>query len=358
MQKHIAIALLLGFAGFTAQPARAQGAGASKTAEEVYKNIVQLKGTPADQLMLAMQFMASSLGAECAFCHVQGQMESDDKPAKKTARAMIAMTAAINKDAFRGQLQVTCFSCHRGALRPVNTPPVLDTDAPARPGLVPLAPAASSATADQIVDKYVAALGGADAIRKVTSRIMKGTISVGGSEMPIELFTKAPHKRVSISNGQSFTAFDGAAGWMGNTGRPARDMSAAESEAAGLDAEFSLALRLQEIFPQLRRGRPETIGGVECETLTGTRPGRAPVRLSFDKNSGLLVRMVRYADTPVGRNATEIDYADYREMDGVKSPFRWALSRPNGRFTIQVKEAKNNVAIEDAKFAKPDGEVK
>ena len=358
MQKHIAIALLLGFAGFTAQPARAQAAGASKTAEEVYKNIVQLKGTPADQLMPAMQFMASSLGAECAFCHVQGQMESDDKPAKKTARAMIAMTAAINKDAFRGQLQVTCFSCHRGALRPVDTPPVLDTDAPARPGLVPLAPAASSATVDQIVDKYVAALGGADAIRKVTSRIMKGTISVGGSEMPIELFTKAPNKRVSISNGQSFTAFDGAAGWMGNTGRPARDMSAAESEAAGLDAEFSLALRLKEIFPQLRRGRLETIGGVECETLNGNGPGRPPVRLYFDRNSGLLLRMVRYAETPVGRNATQIDYADYREMDGVKSPFRWTLSRTNGRFTIQIAEARNNAVIEDARFLKPEGEVK
>src|SRR5664279_3649952 len=358
MQKHIAIALLLGFAGLAAQPARAQAPGASKTAEEVYKNIVQLKGTPADQLMPAMQFMASSLGAECAYCHVQGQMESDDKPAKKTARAMIAMTAAINKDAFRGQLQVTCFSCHRGALRPVDTPPVLDTDAPARPGLVPLAPAASSATADQIVDKYVAALGGADAIRKVTSRIMKGTILTGGSESPIELFTKAPNKRISIGNGQSFTAFDGTAGWMGSTGRPARDMSATESDAAGLDAEFSLALRLKEIFPQLRRGRPETIGGVVCETLTGTRPGRPPVRLYFDRNSGLLLRMVRYAESPVGRNPTQIDYADYREMDGVKSPFRWTLSRTNGRFTIQIAEARNNAAIEDARFLKPEGEVK
>src|SRR5664280_2354263 len=353
----LAVVLILGSAAFTALPMRAQAA-ASKSAEEVYKNIVQLKGMPADQLGPAMQFTSSSLGVECAFCHVAGKMEADDKGAKKTAREMMAMQAAINKESFRGQLQVTCFSCHRGALRPVNLPPVLDSDAPARPGLVPLAPAASSATVDQIVDKYVAALGGADAIRKVTSRIMKGTISVGGSEMPIELFTKAPNKRVSISNGQSFTAFDGAAGWMGNTGRPARDMSAAESEAAGLDAEFSLALRLKEIFPQLRRGRPETIGGVECETLNGNRPGRPPVRLYFDRNSGLLVRMVRYADTPVGRNATEIDYADYREMDGVKNPFRWTLSRPNGRFTIQVKEAKNNVAIEDAKFAKPDGDVK
>ena len=342
-----AIALLFGSTGF-AQPA-----------EAVYKNIVQLKGTPADQLMPAMQFISASLGVQCDFCHVAGKMEADDKAAKKTARQMMAMQAAINKDAFQGRLQVTCFSCHRGAEHPVSSPPVLDSDAPARPA-TPAAPASGAAaiTPDQIIEKYVTALGGADAIRKISSRVMKGVIQTGGSETPIELFTKAPNKRISISNGQSFTAFDGTSGWMGNTGRPAREMSAAESEAAGLDAEFALALRLKEIFPQIRRGRPETIAGVECELLNATRPGRPPVRLYFDKNSGLLVRMVRYAETPVGRNATQIDYADYREMDGVKSPFRWTLSRANGRFTIQVKEAKNNVAVEDAKFVKPSGEVK
>ena len=355
-----AVVAIVACAGFTAQLARAQAA-ASKPAEEVYKNIVQLKGMPADQLGPAMQFMSASLGVECTFCHVAGKMDSDDKGPKRTAREMIAMQAAINKESFRGQLQVTCYSCHRGAQRPVNSPPVLDSDAAPRPAPAPMTPAASASapvTPDQIIDKYVGALGGADAIRKITSRVMKGTIVAGGNETPIELFTKAPNKRISISNGQSYTAFDGTSGWMGNTGRPAREMSAAESEAAGLDAEFSLALRLKEIFPQLRRGRPEAIVGVECETLNASRPGRPPVRLYFDKNSGLLMRMVRYAETPVGRNATQIDYADYREMDGVKSPFRWTLSRPNGRFTIQVKEAKNNVAIEDAKFAKPNGEVK
>ena len=90
---------------------------------------------------------------------------------------------------------------------------------------------------------------------------MKGTIVAGGNETPIELFTKAPNKRISISNGQSYTAFDGTSGWMGNSGRPAREMSAAESEAAGLDAEFSLALRLKEIFPQLRETKIEYVWG-------------------------------------------------------------------------------------------------
>jgi len=344
--------------------ARGQAAE-SKTAEQVYKNITQLKGTPADQLTPAMQFIASSLGVECTFCHVQGKMELDDKPAKKTARGMMAMTAAINKDSFGGRTQVTCYSCHRGSARPVNMPPVLESDAAPKPASPPAPAGGTPATADEIMSKYVTAAGGADAIHKVTSRVMKGTILSGGNETPIEIITKAPDKRISITHmgahmggSDSITAFDGTAGWLGSTGRPPREMSAAESGAAGLDAEFYLALRLKELFPQLRRGRPEEIGGVECEVLNGTGPGHPPVRLYFDQKSGLLVRMVRYAETPMGRMPTQIDYADYREVDGVKTPFRWTLSRPNGRFTIQIAESKNNVPIDDARFARPAGEVK
>ena len=218
---------------------------------------------------------------------------------------------------------------------------------------------AAAVTADQIVEKYVAALGGADAIKKVTSRVMKGTIQTGGSETPIELFTKAPNKRISISNGQSYTAFDGTGGLDGqHRAAGARDVG---HRVGGRGARRRVlpGAALEGDFPATAprpSGDDRRSGVRDAERDAG--PGRPPVRLYFDKNSGLLVRMVRYADTPVGRNATQIDYADYREMDGVKSPFRWTLSRPNGRFTIQVKEAKNNVPIEDAKFAKPEGDVK
>jgi len=356
----LAAAVAAGTGAFTPRSLHGQAAE-PKTAEQVFKNITQLKGTPADQLTPAMQFITSSLGVNCEFCHVQGKMDLDDKPAKKTARDMMAMTAAINKNSFGGRQQVTCYSCHRGSARPVNMPPVLESDAPPRAEPAPPATAGTAATVDEIAQRYVAALGGEGAIRKVTSRAMKGTILANGTESPIDVITKAPDKRISITqmgSGESFTAFDGTGGWLGNTGRPAREMSAAESSAAGIDAEFYLALRLKEIFPQLRRGRPEAIGGVDCETLNGSGPGRPPVRLYFDKKSGLLLRLVRYAETPLGRTPTQIDYADYREVDGVKFPFRWTLSRPNGRFTIQIADVKSNVAVDDGRFAKPSGEVK
>jgi len=339
----------------------AQAANA-KTAEEVYKNIVQLKGTPADQLQAAMQFISASLGVDCEFCHVQGDFASDDKAAKKTARTMMAMTAMINKEAFHGRQQITCESCHRGATRPVSTPPVLEADESLKPPTPPASVAGATApTADQIVEKYIAAVGGKEAIRKITSRQAKGVVIANGAETPIEFFMKAPNLRLSISQNPSagsYTAFDGSAGWMGTTGHAARRMTPAESWAAGIDAEFALPLRLKEMFPQLRRGRPETLNGAECEVLIGTAEGHPPVRLYFDAKSGLLVRLVRYADTPMGRNATQIDYSDYRESGGIKVPFRWRLSRPVARFTIQLSEVKSNVAIDSAKFAKPSGEIK
>ncbi len=330
-------------------------------AAPAYKNLTVLKDAPADQIGPAMQFMSSSLGVDCAFCHVAGKMEADDKGAKKTAREMITMTAAINKEHFGGRPQITCNSCHRGAARPVAVPAVLETDAMPKPAAAPAAPGAGTApTADQVLEKYISALGGADALKKVASRQMLGKILAGGSETPIEVLTKAPNMRVTIthSTADSFTAFDGKGGWMGTAGKPARSMSESESAASSLDAQFHLALTVKELYPQLRRGRPEAVAGVDCEVLNGTAPGKPMVRLYFAKDSGLLVRMVRFADTPLGRMPTQIDYSDYRENDGVKAPFKWTLSRPNGRFTIQIATVKNNAAIDNARFAKPAGDVK
>ncbi|HVO98509.1 MAG TPA: c-type cytochrome [Bryobacteraceae bacterium] len=328
-----------------------------KTAEQAYKNIIELKGTPADQLMPTMQYISVSLGVQCDTCHVAGKFEADDKRAKKTAREMIAMTMAINKNSFRGQTSVTCYSCHRGSERPMGIPPVQETDAAPKPAEAPAAgPRPTPPTADSVIENYISALGGADAMKKVTTRVGKGSITAMGQEMPIEVYTKAPNMRITVTHmgpRESYTAFDGKAGWMGSSGRPASDMSPAESLASSLDSEFYLALRMKEIFPQLRAGRPDKIGDRDVISLNGSRQGQPPVRFFFDANTNLLVRIVRYSDTPVGRMPTQIDYSDYREVNGVKTPFRWTLSRPNGRFTIQLTEVKANVPIEDSRFAKP-----
>jgi photosynthetic reaction center cytochrome c subunit len=346
-----------------AQPG--QAAPTPKTAEQAFKNIQVLKGIPADQLIPAMQFIANSLGVQCEYCHVEHAFDKDDKLPKKTARKMMTMMFAINHDNFKDQRVVSCYSCHHGSKAPVAIPiiaegePKPEPEKPGMPGAPGATPAALPALppANQLVEKYVAALGGADALEKVTSRVEKGTLSgFGGHQFPIEVYSKAPDKRLSLMhlpNGQSVTAYDGHVGWLGGGDRPPREVTGGELEAMKLDADFYFPTRIKQTFSKLRSARPEKIGDAETYVVLGIRPGQPPVKLYFDEQSGLLVRMVEYVDTPVGRNPTQIDYADYRDSGGVKVPFRWTIARPLGCFTIQVDQMEPNAAIDDTKFAMP-----
>lgn len=343
-------------------------ANGPKKAEEQYKNIQVLKGIPADQLIPGMQFITASLGVECQFCHVEGAFEKDDKKTKQTARKMMEMMFAINKDNFEGHREVTCYSCHRGNKDPVGTPPVMSEDL--KPGVSDAtkgeeaksegteaeAKQAGGPSGDQLLDKYLQAVGGAVAIDKVNSRVMKGTISFGDRNIPIDIFSKDPDKRVSFAHtpdGDSVTAFDGHEGWLGVPKRAVHEMHGPDIDAAAMDADLHFPAHLKGMFSEVQVRGKEEIGDHEAYFVIGQREAKTPLRLYFDVQSGLLVRLVRYGETPLGRLPTQIDYADYRDVGGVKIPFRWTLARPSGRFTIQVSDVKQNVPVDDAKFAKP-----
>ena len=347
-----------------AAPAQAS-APAPKKAEEQFKNIQALKGIPADQLIPGMQFITASLGVECQFCHVEGAFEKDDKKPKQTARKMIEMMFAINKDNFEGHREVTCYSCHRGSADPVGMPPVMAEEPKAGMGEAnrvedgrseAVGKEPSGPPPDQLFDKYLQAGGGAAAIEKTKSRVMKGTITFGDRNVPIEIFSKDPDMRVSLTHtpeGDGVTAFDGHEGWLAFPGRPVRDMHGPDIDAAAMDADLQFALHLKGMFSETELRGTEKIGNHQAYEVVGRREGKTPLRLYFDEQSGLLVRLVRFAETPLGRLPTQIDYADYREADGVKIPFRWTLARPGGRFTIQISDVQQNVPVDDAKFAKP-----
>jgi hypothetical protein len=347
----------------------AQNAGAptAKTAERQFKNIQALKGVPAEQVVPTMQFISGSLGVECEFCHVEGAFDKDDKKPKLAARKMITMVMAINKDNFEGHREVTCNSCHRGSPHPAAIPSVASAE-PAGPMEHAHAEEHeqdedmnSGESADPILEKYLVAIGGADAIKKISSRVEKGTASMGEHQMPIDIFIQAPNKRVSylhLPNGDSVTAYDGSKGWLGNPGKPPRPMGPAETEAARMDADLDFPAHLKEIFSNFKVGPSEKIGSQEAVLVHALRDGKPPVNLYFERQSGYLIRMVRYADTALGLLPTEIDYADYRNSGGVKVPFLRTIARPSGRFTIQIDHADANVPIDASKFAQPAAPAK
>jgi len=355
-------------AGFTAiivlntSVALAQSGGApaaGKLAEEVYKNIQVLKGVPAEQIPATMQFVAASLGERCTFCHVEGANEKDDKEHKQTARKMMQMVLAVNKDNFDGRTTITCYTCHRGAESPVGTPVISD----ARP--MPEAPRAGANTgepppapaADQLLDKYLQAVGGMDALSKITSRVAKGNvIAADGNNTAVDIYAKGSDQRVIITHtadGDRSTGYKGASGWTTNAAGAPRDLSKADLEGAKLEDDLYLATHVKQIYSQWRVGRPQKIGDRDTHVLNGSAPGHVPVRLYLDQQSGLVLRMIRYTETPLGRLPFQVDYADYRDLDGVKLPYRIVQARTNGRTTIQLDQVQQNVSVDAAKFAKP-----
>jgi photosynthetic reaction center cytochrome c subunit len=330
-----------------------------KTTEQAFKNIQVLKGRPADQLIPAMQFITASLGVECDFCHVQGAFEKDDKKSKQAARKMMQMMMVINQENFDDHREVTCYSCHRGAAKPIAIPIISDEEfKPVMPEATGGgSPAASGLPSpDQLIDKYIQALGGAAAIQKVTTRVAQGTADVGGHQLPIDIFEKNPDKRISLmhlTNGDSVTAYNGHEGWLAAPGRPLRDMNSSDMEASKLDADLHFPTDIKQIFGELHVEHEEKVGDQSTYVIFALRQGQPPVQLYFDEKSGLLLRELRYSESPLGLNPMRIDYADYRDVDGVKTPFRWTIARPSGRFTIQLEKVTQNVPIDDAKFVKP-----
>jgi photosynthetic reaction center cytochrome c subunit len=364
--------LLLIFAfGVSAIKTKAQSsAGAAspapKKAEEVFKNIQVLKGIPADQVFPTMQFITASLGVECDFCHVRDAFEKDDKKPKATARKMMEMMFAINADNFHRHRAVTCYSCHHGSMHPAAIPAVM-IEEPKEPmgephhaeadKKAPDAKESAGPTADQLLDKYIQAVGGASAVDKITSRVMKGSIDFGGRSLPIDIYAKDPEKRISfthMSEGDSVTAFNGKEGWLGTPGRPLREMHGSDLDGAAIDADLHLATDLKQMFSKMQVRGTEKIDDHQAYEVVGDREGKTPIELYFDAQSGLLVRLVRYGDTALGWLPTQIDFADYRETNGVKVPYRWTLARPSGRFTIQISDMQQNVPVDDAKFVKPE----
>src|SRR5437868_2075392 len=138
----------------------------------------------------------------------------------------------------------------RGATQPVATPVITDQEVKlAFPETPKEEESSNPAAVDQLLNKYVTALGGPQAIQKISTRLGKGTIALGANKFPFEVFEKAPNKRMSVMhlpNGDSITAFDGTSGWLAVPGQSLRDMSGAELEAARLDADFYLPLRVKQ----------------------------------------------------------------------------------------------------------------
>jgi outer membrane lipoprotein-sorting protein len=353
--------------------ASAQAAQVEKPpmADEVFKNIQVLRGLTVDQFMGTMGFIAAALSMNCSECHDTSSTAgfASDNPRKQMARRMILMVDAFNKANFGGKREVTCYSCHRGDARPKVTPSLAEqygTPPPDDPDEVelPETPISNTPTADQLFEKYIQALGGAKQLASVTSIVGRGTyegFDTGSGKVPVEVFAKAPNQRttvVHLTAGDNIRTSDGRNFWTTSVGTflpiPVLAMTEGELEGAKLDAALSFPQQIKQMLKDWRTGFPATsIDGNDVEIVQGTSAVNTPVKLYFDKKSGLLVRVVRYTNTALGLIPAQIDYSDYREVSGVKMPFRSTVTWTDGRSTIELSELRANTPIDAAKFARP-----
>ena len=243
--------------------------------EQTKKNIKVLQGLPSSQLIPVMAFMSNSLGVTCAHCHAKA-WESDEKPAKETARKMIAMERTINEQQFGGKLTVTCNTCHRGNVKPVATPDVANAGWNARP-----VPASTSVAAEDAVSRFPKTPA------EVTRRVVRGTVErYNGRDEP-------------VSDSFLLTIDGGKTSYDTKLSHP---------------PEASRALAIYLLAPPA------------IEKLRGER-------WLID---GDVAARTRETATPFGNLPDRIDYTDYRSVNGVRLPFRAQWSRADYRVTFIV----------------------
>ena len=351
-------------------------ASAEKTVEQVQKNIKVLTGLPQSQLIPVMNYFAASMGRRCNFCHVNnaGQWDyaSDQKAEKNTAREMIKMVLDLNKTSFKGNLEVACYTCHRGLDHPASIP-VLPLPVPSPGGPRPPAgqgagapgpqasptPRPSPPAADEILKKYVDAIGGQAAIDKVTSRVMKGEVTTAnGNTGTYEVMQIAPDKGYEsyvTQRGNIERAFTGGTGWE-KTGQGVRELDGQDLLELRLSLQLFRNLRLKEQYATLRMAGRDRIGDRPVIVVLGTTADKKRERLFFDAESGLLLRRISYLETMIGVIPQQTDFDDYRDVEGVKLPFMIRVSSVdagNPYITRKFTEIKLNAPVDESKFKMP-----
>jgi hypothetical protein len=349
-----------------------QAPQANKPVEQVRKNIQLLKGLQESQLYQLMNFMAVSLGEECTFCHVTngrdpktGQInwvwDSDDKPEKQTARRMLQMVFAINgsnKIDFR-QNSVTCYTCHRGQRTTVGLPS-MPLAKSGHEGLkdAPLAVAAARPTqpsVDEIFARYIQAIGGTKASSTKTL-FMKGTrVASQNRNAPTEITLSQPDRILIVATMPQGTVRQilvGDNGWALN-GINLQTLTAIGNARRNLEAILGVVKVTHT--PEMQLAGMEKIDGRDMWVVTTSTPEKT-VSYDFDAETGLLRRKKTVNHTFALPIPEQVDFEDYRDVDGVKLPFtvRSSAIDTYDSWTRTFTEIKRNVEVDEKSFAKPE----
>jgi hypothetical protein len=264
---------------------------------------------------------------------------------------------------------LTCYSCHNGGRRPRTLPNLVTQYAvapPAEPDQLDK-PFPNSPAPEKVLDKYIAALGGAQRLASFTSFVGKGTYRNYDDfeTSPMDVVAKAPDQRVEVHHtpyGDFTTTYDGRNAWQAAPIEfrpiPVLGLTGGDREGAAVDGKLTFPGQIKQAFTNWLSGPITVIEDDEkkqhdVQIVQGMSAPGFPVKLYFDVDSGLLLRSVRYSDSPVGRVPVQMDYSDYRDVSGIKIPFKWISTWTDGRTVIELESAQLNTPVAASEFAKP-----
>jgi hypothetical protein len=343
--------------------------------EQAFKDVQVLRGIPVKEFMETMGFFAAALSLNCSDCHGEASGSSWanyalDTPLKTTSRRMILMVNALNRANFGGAPAVTCYTCHRGSQRPkvipslaqqYSEPPDDDPDE-----IEPHPAVRATVTAEQVLDRYLQAVGGAAAAARLTSYTAKGTYEGFDSDfqqVPVDIYAKAPDMRATVVHmgaGDNVTTYDGKEAWAAGPAdlTPVTLFSLVGDSLSGarVDAQLAFPAQIKQILTDWRSNFPRlSIDNRPVDVIDGRMPGGFRVKLYFDRETGFLVRSVRYSTTAVGTVPITVAYSNYRDVPGlgVKIPYTLEVTWTNGRGTYNITSLQPNVAIDAARFGRP-----
>ena len=319
-------------------------------------------------MLPTMIYFEAALGVGCPYCHDGNNTERDldTNELKGVARDMIAMVNTLNANNFDGEEQVTCFTCHQGQPVPGSVPLVINAEVPPRLEYtvpVPAPAALPSMTVAQIFDRYVDAVGGAAALQNVAGLTAAGTVTQrrpgrNFAAQQLEITVKAPAMKLTATQAgqnQNLVAYSGANGWARGGNGNVRDLRVDELESQRFEDAFNLPAQLTQLISDARVDHPEVVGNRELYVVTGRTENLPQIKLYFEKDTGMLVRLVYSIDTPFGVYPTQVDFADFRDVDGRTVPYSWIVSQSRGREYTYAMQNVRAADVDDARFVQPAG---
>ncbi len=224
----------------------------------------------------------------------------------------------------------------------------------------PATPAAKpTLTAARIIDKSIAATGGRAAIEKLVSTWAKGSMEFTGQEAHgvMELWAKAPDKQLVVMNlesvGEIKQGFDGHTAWGQDAAGEIIELRGTPLDDTRRASVFNAPLKWRELYPKAERVGVLVIDGHKAYGVRLTTADGTSVTRYYDAATFLLVRESGRRQTAQGPMQITVDFSDYRDVDGVKAPFLIRQKLPVGEIVVHISQMKNNLEIDDARFAKP-----